>query len=70
MGACHDHPLTAEKKLYAFQVGVKIFSKKLPEYDLTIGQVSFIKERIGLFYGPVIYGRFLEWIGDETVSVT
>jgi hypothetical protein len=33
-------------------------------------QVSFIKERIGLFYGPVIYGRFLELIGDETVSVT
>jgi hypothetical protein len=64
-----DHnPLTAEKKLQAFQIGVKLFSKKLDEYTLTIDQVSFIKERVGLFYGPVIYGRFLELIGDETVK--
>jgi hypothetical protein len=63
-----QHPLTAEKKLQAFQIGVKLFSKKLDEYTLTIDQVSFIKERIGLFYGPVIYGRFLELIGDETVK--
>jgi hypothetical protein len=63
-----QHPLTAEKKLHAFQIGLKLFSKKLDEYTLTIDQVSFIKERIGLFYGPVIYGRFLELIGDETVK--
>jgi hypothetical protein len=62
------HPLTAEKKLHAFQIGVKLFSKKLDEYTLTIDQVAFIKERIGLFYGPVIYGRFLELIGDEAVK--
>ena len=60
--------LTAEKKLAAFQIGVKLFSKKLAEYDLTIDQVSFLKERIGLFYGPVVYGRFLELIGDEVVK--
>lgn len=63
-------PLTSEKKLYAFQIGMKLFSRKIPEYDLTVDQVQFIKERIGLFYGPVIYGRFLELIGDETVPVT
>jgi hypothetical protein len=63
-------PLTSEKKLYAFQIGIKLFGKRLPEYELTVDQVQFIKERIGLFYGPVIYGRFLELIGDETVSVT
>ncbi len=63
-----QYPLTSEKKLQAFQIGVKLFSKKLDEYTLTIDQVSFIKERIGLFYGPVIYGRFLELIGDETVK--
>jgi hypothetical protein len=62
-------PLTSEKKLYAFQIGIRLFSKRLPEYDLTVDQVQFIKERIGLFYGPVIYGRFLELIGDETLSV-
>jgi hypothetical protein len=64
-----SHPLTSEKKLQAFQIGVKLFSKKLPEYDLTVDQISFIKERIGLFYGPVIYGRFLELIGDEAVKM-
>jgi hypothetical protein len=65
-----NSPLTSEKKLYAFQIGIKLFFKRLPEYDLTVDQVQFIKDRIGLFYGPVIYGRFLELIGDETVSVT
>jgi hypothetical protein len=64
----NDQPLTSEKKLYAFQIGVKLFGKKLLEYDLTVDQVTFIKDRIGLFYGPVIYGRFLELIGDEAVS--
>jgi hypothetical protein len=63
-----QYPLTAEKKLQAFQIGLKLFSKKLEEYILTIDQVAFIKERVGLFYGPVIYGRFLELIGDETVK--
>ena len=61
-------PLTAEKKLQAFQIGVRLLSKKLDEYSLTIDQVSFLKERIGLFYGPVVYGRFLELIGDEAVQ--
>ncbi len=41
---------------------------KLNEYSLTIDQVAFLKERIGLFYGPVVYGRFLELIGDEAVQ--
>jgi hypothetical protein len=45
-----------------------LFSKKLEQYDLTVDQVGFIKERIGLFYGPVVYGRFLELIGDEAVK--
>ena len=61
-------PLTAEKKLQAFQIGVRLLSKKLDEYSLTIDQVAFLKERIGLFYGPVVYGRFLELIGDEAVQ--
>jgi hypothetical protein len=63
-----QYPLTSEKKLHAFQIGIKLFHKKLAEYDLTVDQVTFIKDRIGLFYGPVIYGRFLELIGDESVS--
>jgi len=63
-----EHPLTSEKKLYAFQIGVRLFSKKLAEYDLTVEQIAFLKERIGLFYNPVVYGRFLELIGDEAIT--
>ena len=63
-----QHPLTSEKKLYAFQIGVRLFSKKLAEYDLTVEQIAFLKERIGLFYTPVVYGRFLELIGDTAIE--
>lgn len=66
----HNQPMTvmtAEAKLKAFQIGVKLNAKKLAEYDLTIDQVAFIKTRIGIFFGPIIYGRFLELIGDEAV---
>ena len=61
-------PLTAEKKLKAFQIGVKLNYKKLAEYDLTVEQIAFVKERVGLFYSPVVYGRFLEAIGDIAVK--
>ena len=63
-GQDEQHILTAEKKTQAFQIGVKIFGKKLKEYDLTTDQVGFLKERIGLFSSPIVYGRFLELIGD------
>jgi len=62
------NPLTQEKKVYAFQIGVKLFAKKLEAYDLTVDQVQFLKERIGIFYGPIIYGRFLELIGDDVIG--
>jgi len=32
-------------------------------------QIAFIKNHIGLFYSPVIDGRFLELIGDEAVKL-
>lgn len=60
--------MIAEKKLKAFQIGVRLNHKKLIEYDLTTDQLAFIKERIGVFYSPVIYGRYLELIGDEAVK--
>jgi hypothetical protein len=65
----NENPLTAEKKLYAFQIGVKLFSKKRDEYDLTVEQISFLKERIGLFFTTIAYGRFLELIGDESTKL-
>ena len=62
-------PLTAEKKLRAFQIGVKLNAKRLAEYELTVDQIVFVKERVGTFYSPVVYGRFLQLIGDETVKL-
>jgi hypothetical protein len=58
------HPLTAEKKLFGFQIGIKIFGKELEEYELTIDQIKFLKEQVGDIYGSVVYGRFVELIGD------
>jgi len=66
----NENTLTSEKKLKAFQIGVRLNQKKLAEYDLTVDQIAFIKERIGIIYSPVIYGRFLELIGDEAVKLT
>lgn len=64
-----SHPMTGEKKLQAFQIGVKLNTKKLELYDLTVDQIAFVKERIGVLYNPIVYGRFLELIGDEKVMV-
>lgn len=64
-----SHPMTGEKKLQAFQIGVKLNAKKLELYDLTVDQTAFVKERIGILYNPIVYGRFLELIGDENVKV-
>ena len=61
-------PLTAEKKLKAFQIGVRLNAKKLAEYDLTVDQIAFVKERVGMFYSPVVYGRFLQLVGDTAIT--
>lgn len=63
-----QNQMTAEQKLKAFQVGVKLNAQKLEEYDLTVDQLHFLKERIGIFFSSTVYGRFLELIKDETVT--
>lgn len=60
--------LTVAQKITAFRIGIRLNRKKLDEYDLTIDDIKFVKDRIGIFYTPVIYGRFLELIGDESVK--
>jgi hypothetical protein len=61
-------PATAEQKISAYRIGLRLLSKKLAEYDLTVDQVAFLKERTGIFASPIVYGRFLELIGDEAVK--
>ena len=58
----NEHRMTAEKKNLAFQIGLKLWSGK--EAELTVDQAAFIKERVGLFYTPVVYGRVCEMLGD------
>lgn len=53
------HILTAEQKNKAFQISVKVWGKnKRP--NLTVDDLAFIKERVGLVYSPLIYGRVCE----------
>ena len=56
-------PLTAEQKQTAYQIGMKMYASK-KETDLTVNQVAFLKERMGVFASPLAYGRFLELIGE------
>lgn len=62
------HQMTAEEKLKAFQIGVRLNSNKRSEYDLTVDQLHFLKERIGIYFSTTVYGRFLELIQDESVQ--
>lgn len=59
----NEHRMTAEKKNQAFQIGIKLWSDK--EVDLTVDQAALIKERVGLFYSPAVYGRVCEMLEGE-----
>ena len=48
-------PMTAEAKNKAYQISIKVWSKK--RIDLTVDQRAFIKERVGDVYNPLVYGR-------------
>jgi hypothetical protein len=50
--------LTPEKKNQAFQIGIKLYGHD--EVDFTVEQAAFIKERVGIFYSPLITGRINE----------
>lgn len=55
---------TAEEKEKVFRLGIKLFSKKLNEYDLTTDQVAFLTKQIDKFYGALVLGRWKQLIGD------
>lgn len=57
-----EHPLTAEKKNQAFQIGIKLYTK---EPDFTVDQLALIKERVGFFFNPLIYGRICEILENK-----
>ena len=55
---------TSEEKEKVFRLGIKLFSKKLKEYDLTTDQVAFLTKQIDKFYGALVLGRWKQLIGD------
>lgn len=59
-----DHRLTGEKKTQAFQIGLKLWGDK--EVDLTVDQLAFIKERVGIFHNALIFGRICELLEGKT----
>lgn len=48
-------PLTAEKKNQAFQICVRMQPGK--PLDLKVEDMAFIKQRVGIFYNALVYGR-------------
>jgi hypothetical protein len=55
---------TSEEKEKIFRLGIKLFSKKLKEYDLTTDQLSFLSKQIDMLYGALVVGRWKQLIGD------
>ena len=47
--------MTAEEKNKAYQLSVKVWSKK--EVNFTVDQLALIKKRVGEVYNPLVYGR-------------
>lgn len=56
--------ILAEDKAKIYQLSVKLYEAN--EVDLTIDDRSFIKERVGKLYTPIVYGRVCEILeGDD-----
>jgi hypothetical protein len=63
-----DEVEKSEEKVKTFQLGIKLLSKKLAQYDLTTDQVAFLTARIDKLYGALVVGRWKELIGDLKVE--
>lgn len=59
-GQIQGEILTAEKKSMIYQLSKKIYEEKEPNF--TTEQLSLIKERVGLVYAPIVYGRVCDLI--------
>lgn len=54
--------LTADKKNKIFQLSLKIHAND--QLELTVDDAAFIKERVGIIYSAIVYGRICEILGD------
>lgn len=58
--------ITPENKAKYFHITQLVYKTK--EVSFTRSQENIIIERVGKFYGPLIYGRILELFGDEEIE--
>jgi hypothetical protein len=54
---------TAEDKAKAFQISSKLYDNN--EVKLTVDDMAFLKERVGKFFSPLVYGRVCELFDGE-----
>jgi hypothetical protein len=54
---------TPEQKSKIYELTTKLYKKK--ELDLTLDDRSFLKERVGKVYGPLIYGRICDILEEN-----
>jgi len=54
---------TPEQKAKIYELTTKLYKKK--EVDLTLDDRSFLKERVGKVYGPLVYGRICDILEEK-----
>jgi hypothetical protein len=54
---------TPEQKAKIYELTTKLYKRK--EVDLTLDDRSFLKERVGKVYGPLIYGRICDILEEK-----
>lgn len=57
---------TAEDKNACFQLGVKLYSTKEP--DFTVNQLALIRKKVEKTYNPLIVGRICEIVEGTNVT--
>lgn len=61
-----NEPMMPGDKAKAFRLTQKVFAKK--ELDISLSDATFIKERVGKLYSPLVYGRVCNVLGDNLVG--
>lgn len=61
-----EDQLTPELKLKVYKLTQKIFATD--KVELTVDEAALIKERVGLVYTPLIYGRVCEVLDGKVTE--
>ena len=58
-----NETMTGDQKTRIYQISLKLYDSD--EVDLTVDQMSLIKDRVAKFYTPLLFGRTCELFGDK-----